>query len=186
MKKALGFSFSLLILSNQSLAQFTVGVDYINIEQEVNAKNTVFDANINAIAAVAGYFFRYSDNITITPEVSYGVGISEDENNRVGGGCSLCDIIYSADVELDSIVKFSTKFSYELNSDFKLFATPTISFTDFSSNLSDLTESDDSDDSDFGFDLGGEYNIGKHWSAQASYGLYQYSEFLNFGVRYTF
>lgn len=183
MKKNLGFGLFLLILSNQSLAQFTIGVDYINLEQEVNAKNTVLDANVNAIAAVIGYSFYYSDNITITPEISYGVGISEDEDNIVGGGCSLCDIIYSADVELDSVVRISTKFSYELNSDFKLFATPTVSFADFSSNLSDLTELDDSD---FGVDFGGEYSIGKHWSAQASYGLYQNSDFLSFGVRYMF
>ena len=166
-------------MSNQSLADFTFGVDYINIEKEVKAKNTLFDANVNAVAAVAGYSFHYSDNITITPEISYGVGISEDEDNSVGGGCSLCDIIYRADVELDSIVRISTQFSYELNSGFKLFTTPAFSFTDLSSNLSGLTESDDSD-------FGGEYNIGKHWSAQASYGLYQYSELWSFGIRYTF
>lgn len=165
-------------MSNQSLADFTFGVDYINIEKEVKAKNTLFDANVNAVAAVAGYSFHYSDNITITPEISYGVGISEDEDNSVGGGCSLCDIIYRADVELDSIVRISTQFSYELNSGFKLFTTPAFSFTDLSSNLSGLTESDDSD-------FGGEYNIGKHWSAQASYGLYQYSELWSFGIRYT-
>ncbi|PKG97726.1 outer membrane beta-barrel protein [Paraglaciecola sp. MB-3u-78] len=183
MKKALGLGLSLFILSNQSLADFTFGVDYINLEKEVKTKNTLFDANVNAVAAVAGYSFHYSDNITITPEISYGVGISEDEDNSVGGGCSLCDIIYRADVELDSVVRISTKFSYELNSDFKLFTTPAFSFTDLSSNLSGLTVSDDSD---FGVDFGGEYNIGKHWSAQASYGLYQYSELWNFGIRYTF
>ena len=111
------------------------------------------------VAAVTGYSFHYSDNITITPEISYGVGISEDEDKSVGGGCSLCDIVYRADVELDSVIRISAKFSYELNSDFKLFTTHTFSFADFNSNLSGLTESDDSD---FGVDFGGEYNIGKY------------------------
>ena len=179
MIKSLGFGLSLLILSNQSLAQFTFGVDYINIEQEVNIIHTLFDANVNAVAAIAGYSFHYSDNITITPEISYGVGISGDEDNWV----SFDDMIFRTDVELDSVIRISTKFSYELNSDFKLFTTPTFSFTDFSSNLGGWTVSDDSD---FGVDFGGEYNFGQHWSAQVSYGLYQYSELWRFGIRYTF
>lgn len=161
---------TLAATSFSSLANWTGGVSYINISDNVGYS----DISLGVVAGSLGYEFNTSEKFSLVPELRIGLGIKDDE----------FDWIVDVDVEVERFVSFSVRGQYDFNNTWYAYAAPSYTNLELKASLDDYFDS--ADESEFGFSAGFGINLTETTAIEVTFEDFDGTNLVGAGLKFAF
>ena len=172
--RILGTSLAVLfasLLMTTGVAQaagFSTGVYYTNAS--VDGGDTL---SLGAASAAVGYSFDFGGDLSLVPEVRFGIGLQDDTITILGNDIT---------TEISDMTAVSLRVEYDTNVGVYYFAQPTwldVGLDVTSPNFGTLSASS----SEVGFGIGAGLEISQGWSIELGYEAIDDTDFISVGLR---
>lgn len=156
--------------SFSSLANWTGGVSYIKMSDEINHSDLTF----GVVAGSLAYEYKKSDKFSLVPELRVGTGIKDDT----------IDWIVDIDIDVKRFISLSVRGQYDFNNKWYGFAAPSYSNVDVEASRNGYSVSED--EWEFGYNAGFGINVSETTAIEVMFEDFDGTKLVGAGLKFAF
>ena len=167
-KTVIALSLVCLPFTATQASEWVGGFGYSNVADNVGSE----DISVGFAYASIGYkVTKPNNNFTLTPEIKYGTGVS---NDKIGG----------VTVKVDNYYSFAVRGQYDYENNMYVYVVPSYAKFDIEASFQSVSSS--ASDSMFGYGAGVGYKFNDKASVETSYEYFKGTDVVSIGFKYSF